>query len=163
MKYLVRSSRDTICWCDCSSAMVTPPGMGQMACPWCGCGFLFSCLRCRLAFTFAKCVDMPLTSKQIVREDYRTYFSGKEPDANDVKLLSEHLEAATDTLVLGCEYVVLDGRLLRVDRHGHFIGSYGRHTLDRLPHADHRQDRDALVRSLDRNYWLKAAELRTLS
>src|SRR5262249_18861030 len=52
--YLRKANNDLVSHCACAQAdaLVTAPS--QMDCPWCGCGWLFICSRCRKAFTFAE-------------------------------------------------------------------------------------------------------------
>jgi hypothetical protein len=64
--YLCKDNDDLISHCTCREALVAPPG--QADCPWCGCGWLFSCLSCRKAFTFARAVPGQKDLEMIVRE-----------------------------------------------------------------------------------------------
>ena len=50
--YLVKANNDLISHCACSNAVIGAPA--QMDCPWCGCGWLFVCSKCRKAFSFAR-------------------------------------------------------------------------------------------------------------
>lgn len=44
--YLIKDNDDLCSHCACETAYITFPP--QMDCPWCGCGWLFSCTACRV-------------------------------------------------------------------------------------------------------------------
>ena len=43
--YLKKASNELISHCGCEESRISYPA--QMDCPWCGCGWLFSCITCR--------------------------------------------------------------------------------------------------------------------
>ena len=63
--YLVKASDDLVSWCDCEDAPIGLPR--QKACPWCGCGWLFNCIHCGKAFTFAKAVLLNRSLERIAK------------------------------------------------------------------------------------------------
>ncbi len=158
MKWLVRSSRDTICSCDCADvdAVSSPPGSAQMDCPWCGCGFLTLCISCSEAFTYARCVEVPLTAEEVVARWHRGSL-GRDCSADDLVEYSGMLREVAEPLVLGVEYVTLDGRLLDLREAARFVGKYAEHALAVLPHATYRRDKKGLCAALDRSYWVERA------
>src|SRR5262245_31898380 len=65
--WLVKANNNFISWCRCDDA---PIAWGQqLDCPWCGCGWLFSCLKCRKSFTFARAVLMKETIQELAARD----------------------------------------------------------------------------------------------
>jgi len=63
-RHLPRQDNDDLCsHCSCDPAYITFPP--QMDCPWCGCGWLFTCTRCRKAFTFARGVEVDESWQQL--------------------------------------------------------------------------------------------------
>ncbi len=154
MKWLVRSSRDTICWCNCpdADAIASPPGSAQMDCPWCGCGFLTLCISCQKAFTYARCVEVPLTAEEIVQRWHKGSL-GRGCAVDDLAEYAGALREVAEPLVLGEEYVTLDGELLDVREGARFVGIAASHELAAVPHLIHRGDKEGLCRALDRSYW----------
>ena len=75
--YLVKANDDLVSHCQCEQGIIAEPG--QVGCPWCGCGWLFSCIKCRKAFTFATAVEIDKTWEELAREDLYSYFK-QEPD-----------------------------------------------------------------------------------
>src|SRR6266566_1407987 len=55
MIYLRKANDNLVSHCKCDEAYISAPS--QMDCPWCGCGWLFTCSHCRKAFTFAEAVE----------------------------------------------------------------------------------------------------------
>jgi len=73
MVYLVKASNDLISHCKCEYAPIGAPG--QMDCPWCGCGWLFLCPKCRRAFTLCnaefECKIQSIRACDIVKQRER--------------------------------------------------------------------------------------------
>ena len=73
--YLRKANNDLVSHCRCAKedALISSPC--QMDCPWCGCGWLFTCSRCRKAFTFAEGVEVheswEETANRTIRNLYR--------------------------------------------------------------------------------------------
>lgn len=67
--FLAKANNEGICHCKCEQALISWPG--QMDCPWCGCGWLFTCMKCRNAFTFAKVVRIDSTLEELARIEYK--------------------------------------------------------------------------------------------
>src|SRR5262249_32220662 len=82
--YLRKANDDLVshCGCDKADALVSSPC--QMDCPWCGCGWLFGCSRCRKAFTFAEAVEVDESWEQTGRRMIRTLYQ-REPGRTDLQ------------------------------------------------------------------------------
>ncbi|HJN76044.1 MAG TPA: hypothetical protein QGF58_19085 [Myxococcota bacterium] len=52
-RFLIKDSDDLLSFCKCDTGLVGVPG--QLDCPWCGCGWMLSCIDCRKSFVFARC------------------------------------------------------------------------------------------------------------
>lgn len=167
MKWLV-AIQEGICWCKCDRGVSTPIGDGQFDCPWCGCGWLFSCVQCRKAFTYARVVEVDTEPTALATLNVERFFhvSADKFDAGHRKAVEQQASAiakASSTLILGTECVVLDGKLFKL-KHGDaafstisltFTGMYARHRLTDLPQQTFRKDQKGLIDFLgDRDYWL---------
>ena len=150
--YLVKESADLVCHCKCADALITFPP--QMDCPWCGCGWLFTCIECRKAFTFARGVLVDETLEKIAVRDLRNRWE-KEPAPKDVVEWVEAMRILLKDVEVGREYVYLDGFFIAADAEKvAFEGWAARHGLPRMPQSQARVDANALERSLgDINYW----------
>jgi hypothetical protein len=157
MKWLVKSSEDTICFCECDgdNAIAAPPGWSQMDCPWCGCGWLFTCATCGLAFTYAVCKDAPdLTPARLANDYYKRVF-GEPCPPERLRVYAGEVVSKLTPLVVGAEYIVLDGQALNTSiTAAVFTGEYANHSLAALPHVKYRGDREGLVQAMCRDYWL---------
>jgi hypothetical protein len=67
--YLQKDNDDLVSHCRCREAFISYPP--QMDCPWCGCGWLFSCIKCRKAFTFARAVEVNDSWEELACRDIR--------------------------------------------------------------------------------------------
>lgn len=128
-----------------------------MDCPWCGCGYLFSCLSCGKAFTFARCEEVGLEAEDIVAIDYERFFGdGRKCPKDKIEKYAADLRLSMSNLKLGSEYVILDTHVIEVAERAYFTGEYGKHLLDVLPQVEHRSDKKALISALERPYWTRA-------
>lgn len=133
MKVLVKANDDLISHCSCDTAYATN---GQLDCPWCGCGWLFTCSTCRRAFTFARVVELAVPP-----DDERVY-QGADLDFFEVGELALYL----DGMLLGPRDADID-----------FAGYFARHVMPKLPHANAAQKSDLEVVFGDRSYWTTRA------
>ncbi len=62
-------------------ALVTAPS--QMGCPWCGCGWLFVCSRCRMEFTFTEAAEVEGPWEETADRAIRGLFQ-REPEPGQV-------------------------------------------------------------------------------
>ena len=152
MLYLQKASNELISHCKCETAYISSPG--QMDCPWCGCGWLFTCSTCRKAFTFAEAVDVDFTLEDIVRRDFEERGTAKATD-EEVKAAVEFMTIFLDCLELGQRYVYLDGYVIPVDADEvSFEGFHSSHHLRVVPQVEGLRD-PVILRDLLGNpkYW----------
>jgi hypothetical protein len=74
--YLTKADDRLVSHCACADVLVAYPS--QAACPWCGCGWLFSCMSCGKSFSFARGVEVDATWEGLADRDL-TRYSGEEP------------------------------------------------------------------------------------
>src|SRR5579863_879047 len=79
--YLAKANNDLISRCTCDRTFIGAPS--QMDCPWCGCGWLFLCPKCRKAFTFAQAEEVDLTWEQLAHNDLDGKW-GRQPTSQEV-------------------------------------------------------------------------------
>jgi hypothetical protein len=150
--YLHKAGDDVISHCKCSDGRITFPG--QADCPWCGCGWLFSCVSCRKAFTFAEAVELDTTLEALMREDYRAFWH-KEPSDETIRERVEVMQILLKSVEVGKRYVYLDGFYLLADaKNVHFNGWHAHHSLDVLPQFAALDDKEILKKTLlSFDYW----------
>lgn len=154
--YLKKASNELISHCGCAETRIGYPA--QMDCPWCGCGWLFTCITCRKAFTFAEGVEIEGTWEDLAREDIRNSWKEEPAEENVVAWVTDMKDILRDVKP-GKRYVILDGRVLPVDSGPvHFGGQYASHEFEKLPHLEALAEPALLDRILgDRDYWLERA------
>jgi hypothetical protein len=144
--YLVKASDELISHCRCSLPIIGAPA--QMDCPWCGCGWLFVCARCRKAFTFARAEVVELTWEELAHKDLDGKW-GHRPSSEEVKEWISFMRILLKGLEAGREYVYIDGWVFLTDsKHLRFDGLHARHKLDVVPQSVARSNRTALARTL---------------
>jgi hypothetical protein len=150
--YLKKANDDVVSHCSCGDGRVTFPP--QMDCPWCGCGWLFTCITCRKAFTFAEAVEIETTWEEIAQEDIRNKWND-EPSAEDVAAWIAAMKEMLADVRPGGRYVILDGAVLPVDAAVvAFDGWHAHHDLESLPHVDALADKSVIEERLgNREYW----------
>ena len=153
--WLVKDNNDLVCHCDCKSAMSGP--FPQADCPWCGCGWLFSCLTCHKSFTFARVawIDMPI---QMLATRMCWTPSKRGPAQEEVSEAVEFMRWAVEDLREGDRVVVLDYELLKVDEEGpiEFDGVFAHHELECVPQVRALKDPSYIERTIGRTqYWLE--------
>jgi len=131
--YLVKDNNKLVSWCKCRQALITYPP--QAECPWCGCGWLFTCIKCRKAFTFTRGLWVNETWEATARCDL-TNQSGSEPSQKEIKEWVESMKRLLGQVEVGQKYVCLDGRIIPTNAPGvHFDGWFARHDFDFIPHV----------------------------
>ena len=151
--YLAKANNKLISHCSCSAALVTYPP--QVDCPWCGCGRLFTCMECRKAFIFARAIETDWSWQELARRDLTNKWN-KRPSRADVRDWVEAMRVLTKDLVLGQEYVYLDGYILPLDAQGTFDGWAARHEFDVLPQVAALDDPQILASTVgSKSYWLE--------
>lgn len=156
--YLAKDNDELISHCKCTTtALVSVPG--QMDCPWCGCGWLFTCITCRKAFTFAKAINIDTPLAELAHRDLAA-FLGEEPDPKDVGLWVKDMEMLMEGVELGKRYVYLDGFFLpaNTDEKIDVEGIYATHKLPWIPQARAMTD-PSVVDTILKNasYWRERA------
>lgn len=150
--YLVKDSNELVSFCKCDEALITAPG--QASCPWCGCGWMFSCTQCRKAFTFARGVYTDLAWEDLARRDLEN--GGlREVFDEDVDEWVGQMKGLLAGIEVGRRYVFLDGTYLPADAGPiQLDGWYARHNLARVPQTA-ALDNPSIIEELLENdrYW----------
>lgn len=150
--FLQKANDELISHCRCDVAWIGAPA--QMDCPWCGCGWLFVCPRCRKAFTFARAVTTELTWEQLAHLDLDGKY-GVQPTPEDIEQWIGYLQMLTKGLEVGREYVYLDGWVIPTDETDFVVeGAHARHELAAVPQTLALSDRQTLEATIgSRAYW----------
>lgn len=151
--HLERSSTDGLCFCECERALVAVPD--QLGCPWCGCGWLFSCAFCGKAFTYAKPVSVNTPLAEIVERDFLG--RGLKKDRSMIREGVDYMEWMLGQVQEGIEYVYFDGYPLPLDiKNIKLEGKFGVHLIKSLPHVKERKVPGTLEKELSRvSYWTR--------
>ena len=129
--YLVKANDALVSHCKCREAMITYPPQG--GCPWCGCGWLFTCIACRKAFTFARGILVDETWEATARRDLINQ-SGQEPLQEDIDDWVASMKALLEEVEVDQEYVCLDGLIIPTNATSvRFEGWHSRHDFDFVP------------------------------
>jgi hypothetical protein len=154
--YLKKASDEVISFCSCGDGRVSFPA--QMDCPWCGCGWLFSCMTCHKAFTFAEGVEIEGSWEDLAREEVRNKWK-REPEEDDIASWVEGMKEILANVELGKRYVIIDGNVIPVDATGvKFNGWHARHEFAELPQVQALSNKSALDAKLgQRGYWTSNA------
>jgi hypothetical protein len=150
--YLKKASDDLISFCSCGDGRVTFPA--QMDCPWCGCGWLFTCITCRKAFTFAEGVEIEATWQELARDDIRNKWD-EEPSEEEVASWIEAMKEILADVRVGERYVIIDGSVIPSDSTDlDFDGWAAHHKFKELPQVRALADKTILEEQLsNRSYW----------
>jgi len=150
--YLRKAGADVICFCTCVDGRVTFPA--QMDCPWCGCGWLFTCITCRKAFAFAEGIELETTWEELAQEDLVNNWH-HEPSATDIQAWIAAMKEILHAVRVGERYVILDGSVFPANSKDiEFDGWHSHHQLSTFPHFDALDDRSLLDKILGkRAYW----------
>lgn len=162
MKWIVKASDEGVSCCSCAEALARLPGADQLDCPWCGCGWLFSCASCGLAFTYGRIAEVETWPTQIAHDMLTLNDDGTHAEVIPTRNLGR-LPALRDAIAnqssllgaVGSDVVIIDGRVLPLDyemRSAGFVGRRGVHRLSRLPQFVTR-DHHALVEAFAKPYW----------
>ncbi len=154
--YLRKAGDGVISHCKCGDGLIAFPA--QMDCPWCGCGWLFSCITCRKAFTFAEGVEIETAWEDLARVD-RTNYRQAEPSEDEVHQWIETMKIILKDVRVGERYVILDGVVLGAEeRDVEFEGWHSYHRFGTLPQFEALDDLSVLKETLDnRAYWMANA------
>ncbi len=150
--FLARANNDLISHCKCEKPFIGAPA--QMDCPWCGCGWLFVCPKCRKAFTFARAEECELTWEQLAHNDLDGKY-GRQPCQEEIDDWIGFMKVLTKDIQPGKVYVYIDGWVFPAsEKQLHFEGMHARHDLPVVPQAAALSDRQSLEKTLgNRGYW----------
>jgi len=146
---IAKANNDVISWCECAKTTAAYPG--QLDCPWCGCGWLFSCSRCHKSFTFGRMVKAEKPLAQYAEAEIKS--RGWDIDDALVEDWVSYHEFLAGYLSAGQEVVYLDGNVFSTDTTDlEFKGWYAHHQLAQMPHS--QRTAEALESILgDTAYW----------
>ncbi len=150
--FLAKASNDLISHCKCEHTFIGSPA--QIDCPWCGCGWLFICPKCRKAFTFARAEQCDLSWEQLAHNDLDGKYGG-QPNAEDVEEWIGFMKIMTKGLQPGKQYVYIDGWVFPIDEENlQFEGAHAQHDLAAIPQTTALIDRESIEKTLgNRDYW----------
>ncbi len=150
--YLVKANDDVISHCKCERTLIGAPA--QMDCPWCGCGWLFLCPKCRKAFTFARAEEVDLTWEQLAHNDLDGKW-GRNPSLQEVEQWIGFMKILLKDIEAGKQYAYIDGWVFSTERQDlRFEGWHARHELALVPQAAAVKDRALLDQTLgSEEYW----------
>ena len=154
-KALIKANDDLISFCKCDESGFATTG--QADCPWCGCGWLFSCTKCRKAFTFAKVIETDLSPYNVAVLDI-SGFSKDEvpPDDESVQDMADWVRNSVVDIPLDTVCVIVDGKVIPVDKKNfEFNGWFAHHQFDILPQVEAQGSRAKIISVLgNTDYWL---------
>lgn len=125
-----------------------------MDCPWCGCGWLFTCMGCGKAFSFARAVFVPETLEELMTRSL-TRAWGKPPTPDVVADSVQWMQILLKNVRPGRVYVYFDGFFVDADAAGiQCDGSHARHDLSFVPQVQAMTDPNVEKQILsNRAYW----------
>ena len=150
--FLAKANDNLISHCTCQQTWIGAPA--QMACPWCGCGWLFTCPQCRRAFTFASAEQCDLTWEQLAHRDLDS-MGRRQPTQEDIDEWIGFMKLLTQDIEPGKEYVYIDAWVFPVgETNLQFTGMHSWHELAVVPQVAALADRKSLEQTLaNRLYW----------
>lgn len=155
--YLIKDNDDLVSHCQCQRAAVTFPP--QMDCPWCGCGWLFTCIDCRKAFSFAKAVEVDESWEDLGRRDLKNRWKGSEVDEEELGDWVGAMQEMLADVEVGQRYVYLDGYFLPAELTDFEVeGWHSLHSFDLMPHVEALDDISVIDQILgNQEYWYETA------
>src|SRR5262245_16336418 len=152
--YMQKANDELVSHCKCakSSALISSPG--QMDCPWCGCGWLFICSRCRKAFTFAEGIEVEESWEQTGDRIVRTLYQ-REPEPGEIEEWIGFMKILLKGVKPGGLYVYFDGYVVPTTAEGVTIeGWHSHHDLTFVPQVAAMDDPNIYTGLLcSRDYW----------
>ena len=150
--YLKKANSRLVGNCKCNDGRISYPP--QMDCPWCGCGWLFTCISCRKAFTFAVGVEIEADWEALSREDWSAW-GLPQVSSRQVKSWIKDMRALLADVKVGETYVCLDGVVFpQKAKNIKFDGLYARHELKQIPHAEALKKKSIMDEVLGNpDYW----------
>lgn len=152
--YLKKYNNDLVSHCKCDTALAAYPP--QMNCPWCGCGWLLSCIECRKAFTFAVGVELDTTWEELAKKDIEKRWH-EEPTKEDISDWVDSMKDMLSEIEVDKVYVCLDGFIISVDaNHVNIDGWMSKHNFDFVPQVQALEDPTVVEKYLSNSeYWLE--------
>jgi hypothetical protein len=125
-----------------------------MDCPWCGCGWLFICSRCRKAFTFTEGIEVDESWEDTWDRTMRALYQ-RDPESGQIEEWIEFMKILLKGVKPGGRYVYLDGYVIPTTAGGVTIeGWHSHHKLDFVPQVAAMDDPSIRTDLLcSRNYW----------
>ena len=154
--YLKKANDDVVSHCSCGDGLISFPP--QISCPWCGCGWLFTCITCRKGFTFAEGVQIESAWEELAQEDIRNMWRSEATD-DEVRAWIATMKEILADVRIGDRYVILDGAVIPITATGvEFDGWHAHHKLESLPQVDALSNRSIIEKQLaNREYWIANA------
>ena len=150
-KFFFKKNDKVLSYCQC----VNEPANSsiQLDCPWCGCGWLFTCSKCQKAFTFAEVRETDQSLLELGRRDLTARCPVSE---NEIAAWAQAMSEVLDCFKLGDTVIYLDGSYWTVDATDvEFTGDFAAHKLAYLPHAEALSEPSRLQTVLgNKDYWL---------
>ena len=132
--YLKKANTKLVGNCKCRDGRISYPP--QMDCPWCGCGWLFTCISCRKAFACAVGVEIEASWEELAQKDWSAWGVGPA-STRRVNSWVKDMQNLLKDVQLGEIYVCLDGRLFPQNaKNVKFDGIYASHSFQKLPHVE---------------------------
>jgi hypothetical protein len=152
-KVLIKENDDLLSFCRCEET--TFAVSGQQDCPWCGCGFMFSCLSGRKGFIFAKVVESTTSFLEIMQRNAEVFGITASLDDADLIEEADFWRTKVEQLNVGQVCVILDETIVGIEsRNISFDGSYAHHEFDVIPHVSANGSQKALLSILGKaGYW----------
>jgi hypothetical protein len=154
--YLARANTKLVCYCRCAHSLISSPS--QMDCPWCGCGWLFTCITCGKAYAFARGVLVDPTLEELGRTHWQRCYH-REPKKQELAEWVQWMRILLKNVESGHEYVYVDGYYIDVDAGPlQFEGWHAEHDLPWVPQVEALADPSVLDRTIgSREYWCEHA------
>ena len=152
--YLQKANDDLIAHCRCGDGHITYPP--QIGCPWCGCGWLFTCIECRKAFSFARGVQIETSWEELARRDISNRAYKPVTDEEVAHWISTMKKLLRDVRVGGV-YACIDGHIFDKDvKNIEFTGWHSSHRFEVLPQTAALSDPTVKTKVLgNESYWMK--------
>ncbi|MGF1582981.1 MAG: hypothetical protein ACFCD0_26980 [Gemmataceae bacterium] len=156
--YLAKASDDLVSHCRCDPALALVSSPGQMDCPWCGCGWLFICSRCRRAFSFARIVEVneswEHTAVCVLQGMYR-----RDPIEDEIAEWVDSMQMHLEELDPDQEYVYFDSWFLSTKASSvRLEGLHSQHALPYVPQVAALKDASIRSKILEnKDYWMQTA------
>ncbi|MDB4383812.1 hypothetical protein N9Z79_06950 [Akkermansiaceae bacterium] len=153
MIYLKKFNDDVISHCSCDDGRIAIPQ--QLDCPWCGCGWLFSCLTCRKAFTFAEGIEIKNQSWEDLAREERRHHGSPDPDEETLAMWIDAMKELLRDVEVGQKYVIIDWEIIPTFALDvSFDGLYGRHSFKKAPQVEAIKNPSVIDRDLaNQAYW----------